>query len=94
MTNPDDLDTPFTPQEEAIAKKILEKGLGRYAKIATPEMLSIMAKVGIDGLRTHPAMRRMIRRLAASAEQVDVSGAKPKGGKDDGKGEGGGENES
>jgi hypothetical protein len=90
MSNRDDHDTPFSPQEEAIAKQLLEKGLGRYAKIATPEMLSIMAKVGIDGLRTHPALRRMIRRLAAAGERVDVSGDKPRGGAGEGEGEGSG----
>jgi hypothetical protein len=80
MSNRDDLDTPFSPREEAIAKEVLEKGLGRYAKIATPEMLAVMGKLGIEGLRTHPALRRMIRRLAAAGETVDVSGSKPKGG--------------
>ena len=75
----DDLDTPFTPAEEEVAKEFLTKGLERYAGIATPEMLGIMAKVGIDGLRTHPAFRRMVRRLASSPK-IDVSGNRQKGG--------------
>jgi predicted nuclease with RNAse H fold len=60
-----DADAPLTPEEEAVLKEFLERGLERYAALATPEMMATMREVGADGMRTHPAMRRFIRRLAA-----------------------------
>jgi hypothetical protein len=63
--SPDDPDAPLTPEEEAVLTEFLERGLERYRAIATPEMLATLREVGADGMRTHPAMRRFIRRLAA-----------------------------
>lgn len=86
-----DPEPSLTPAEEAVLEQFLARGLDSYRKIATPEMLEMMRSVGVDGLRTHPVMRRFIRRLAAQPVPLQ-SGAKPRDGSS-GSGEAGGEGE-
>jgi hypothetical protein len=70
-----DDERPLTPEEEVVLQRVLERGLDKLKAVATPEMLRIMREVGDDGLRTHPLMRRLVRRVAAAKQKApDVSG--------------------
>jgi len=73
-------DAPLSPEEEEVMRKVLARGLAKYRGIASPEFLALMNEVGEEGLRTHPLMRTLVRRIAAQKAPL-VSGEVPKGGR-------------
>jgi hypothetical protein len=85
MTSDDPEGPPLSPEEEALVRKTIERGLERYKGIAPPEVLKLMRQVGTDGLRTHPLTRALVARLARKPAVPDRSGDLPAGG--DGKAE-------
>lgn len=76
--NLDDPDAPLSPEEEAVLSDFLERGLERYRMLVPPEMLAQLREVGADGMRSHPALRTLVRRLAARPVP-QRSGDMPKG---------------
>lgn len=93
MTSDDPEGPPLSPEEEALVRKTIERGLERYKGIAPPEVLKLMREIGTDGLRTHPLTRALVARLARKPAVPDRSGALPEGkdGKaDPGEGQSGG----
>ena len=78
MSTDDTEGTPLSPEEEAVLKAALERGLAKYeGKKLPPGMMAILREVGEDGLRTHPLARRLLARLA-TRPAPDVSGDTPK----------------
>ncbi len=86
----DDPET-FSPEEEAVLRDILERGLDKYRSIAPPEALATLREVGADGLRTHPSLRALIDAPRQAHAAPDVSGDLPQGGSRKPDGEAGGE---
>ena len=91
--NPDDPEAPLSPEEEAILSDFLERGLERYRALVPPDMLAQLREVGADGMRSHPALRTLVRRLAARPAP-QRSGDMPKGGRTTNEGESGGKGEA
>jgi len=79
MTSDDPEGPPLSPEEEALVRATIERGLERYKGIAPPEVLKLMREVGTDGLRTHPLTRALVARLARKPAAPDRSGALPEG---------------
>ena len=79
MTSDDPEGPTLSPEEEALARATIERGLERYKAIAPPEVLKLMREVGMDGLRTHPLTRGLIARLARRPVAPDRSGDLPTG---------------
>jgi hypothetical protein len=84
----DDPET-LSPEEEEVMTEVIEKRLKQYQGIAPPEMLANMREVGAEGLRTHPLLRSLVKRLAAARRKApDRSGDLPKGKNGQGNGTG------
>jgi hypothetical protein len=75
----DDPET-LSPEEEAVMREVLESRLEKYKGIAPPDALATMREVGAEGLRTHPLLRSLVKRLAAARRAApDRSGDLPEG---------------